>query len=208
MGSVQDTYLGWELLEHRPACRRPQWTVDVRTARATRYTSRLDPGPGHGCTDEYCTHGAAFQQTTVRAVCTSCSVAYLITGERTGESGHTSTTTAYTGYGQAPRKAAGLWLWPGQPEMSFGRAVTDTPHDFLVTRERVARVTESDVVGQIIQERGARGGVQWASLAVPDPDGQYGYAQPVRFARATEGLRTPAAAVKWIATQLGVGGGS
>lgn len=205
MQRVEDSYLGWELLAHRPDCKRPQWTVDVRTADAHRYQPSFgEPIPGHSCPDEGCGHGLRFRETTVRVVCTSCGVAHLIRGEDTEDTGSTSTSTRVIGYGLAPRRTAGLCLYPGHPWLDLGRALSSWPHDFLVTAERVARVTETDVVGTITQGRGTRGGARWAATAVPNQDGPYGIpgVHRVRFAHAVEGLRTVAAAAKWISAQL------
>lgn len=195
MTSVQDTYLGWELLAHRPNCKRPEWGVDVRDDDYN-IRNRHD-GPDHSCPNEDCGHANRYTQTTVRIVCRSCGTAHVLHGENLTT---TSASTAYLGYGQAPRKVAGLYLWPGEPWLSYGRAVSDEPHDFLVTGARVDRVSEADVVGQIVQGRGKRGAVVWTAAAVPG--GEYGIGR-VRFAQVAEGLRSVAAAAKWIvAAQL------
>ncbi|MER7874862.1 hypothetical protein ABTY63_15065 [Streptomyces solisilvae] len=201
MSTVQATYLGWEALAHRPDCRRPAWEVDVRTERGGRDLRSYsdDERRKHSCPDEDCTHGNTFDRITVRIVCRSCGLAHLISGEETGR---TSAEVKHLGYGMEPRRAAGLYLWPGEPWLAYGRAVSDEPHDFLVTRERVERVTAADVVGEIGQGRGKRGGVVWSAVAVPTPEGQYGVG-PVRWSQAIEDLRSVAAAAKWIAAQVG-----
>ncbi|WP_181791416.1 hypothetical protein [Streptomyces phytophilus] len=209
MNRVEDSYLGWELLQHQPNCPRPRWTVDVRTAdayRSDRSYYRDEPGPGHSCPDEDCGHGPGFREIRVRVVCTACGTAHLITGEDTAETGQTTTSTRYLGYGMAPRHMAGLYLYPGQPWLDLGRANTEWPHDFLVTTAKVNRVTRADVAGSITQSRGRRGAVQWAACAVPSEDGQYGFGfagtDALRWAAASDGMRTVAAAAKWIAAQL------
>lgn len=193
--SVQTAYLGWEALEHRQGCSRPVWTVDVRTEDQFR---PRHGGPEHACPNEECDHrGGRFEATTVRIVCSSCGAAHLF-----GGSEHVRrTSTQALGYGQPPRRAAGLWLWPDAPLIGWGPNA-DEPWGFLVTRERVDRVTAADVVGEIQQGRGKRGGVVWSAAAVPAPDGRYGVG-PVRWSRATEDLRSVAAAAKWIAAQAG-----
>lgn len=200
MTSIQGTYLGWELLAHRTSCKRPQWVVDVRD---DDYNFRnLYDGLDHSCPNEDCGHANRFIRTTVRIVCSACGTAHVLHGENVG---NTSTSTAYLGFGLAPRKVAGLYLWPAEPWLNFGRAVSDEPHDFLITRRRVDRVSEADVVGQIVQGRGKRHGIVWSATAAPNPDGPYGVrltSGGVRFAAATEGLRSVAAAAKWIAGQL------
>lgn len=196
MTSVQDSYLGWDLLAHRPECKRPSWTVELRDDH--RGFRRTYEGPGHSCPNEDCGHDNRYTETTVRIVCSSCGSAHLLHGE---DLKVTTTSTAHLGYGLAPRKVAGLYLWPGEPWLYIGRAVSDEPHDFLVTRNRVQRVSEADVAGTITQARGRRGGVLWSAAAVPSAEGPYGISS-VRFARVAENLRSVAAAAKWISGQL------
>ncbi|MGW6739689.1 hypothetical protein ACWGDX_02895 [Streptomyces sp. NPDC055025] len=198
MSVVLDTYLGWERLTHRPTCKRPAWTVDVRI-NDSEYRS-LHGGPSHSCPNEDCGHANSYEATTVRIVCTSCGVAETITGERAGRS---STSTRHIGYGLQPRRLAGVYLYPGEPFLDFGRLNTTEPFDFVVTAERVERVEERHVVGQIQQGRGKRGAVTWSAGAVPSRDGRYGYGRygHIRWTHAVDGLRTVAAAAKWIAAQ-------
>lgn len=214
--SVQGTYLGWERLAHRSNCKKPSWDVDVRTGSETRYRGGYgEARPAHKCGDEYCAHGNSFEQITVRVVCRSCGTAEVITGEHTEDTGRTTTAAASLGYGLAPRKVAGLYLWPGEPWLPYGRAVSEEPYDFLITASRPAGdvVTAADVAGQITQSRGKRGGVVWNVLAVADPAGPYG-AHGVRdghvaFRFRQEGtLRSVVAAAKWIAGQLAEAGGA
>lgn len=206
MSSVQDTYLGWELLTHRDDCKRPAWEVDLRRREDSwRYQASLahEERAEHSCKDEFCTHSNRFDELAVRIVCRSCGTAEVITGERTEDTGRTSTSARWLGYGLAPRRAAGLWLWPGEPWLSVGRADTDEPFDFLVTQPGVERVTKEAVVGQITQSRGTRGGVIWTAAAEPREDGRFGVGLGrIRWARVQEGLKTVAAAAKWISTEL------
>ncbi|MGC5034140.1 hypothetical protein ACPXCS_06075 [Streptomyces sp. DT190] len=202
MRQTLDTYLGWEQLIHRPACKRPRFDVDLRTTEdELRY--RL-PGEErqHKCADDNCEHGNRFEAITVRIVCRSCGVAELVTGERTESVGRTSTSTACLGYGLPPRRTDGLFLWPGEPWLPFGRLNTAEPHDFLVTATRVERVERDDVVGQITQARGKRGGIVWAAAAVQSPTGPYGAGLGLRWAHAAEGFKTISAAAKYIQARL------
>ncbi|TQE35445.1 hypothetical protein [Streptomyces ipomoeae] len=215
MSTVQDSYLGWEQLTHAKACKRPVWEVDLRRREdAWRYKASLayEERAEHKCADEFCSHGNRFDELTVRIVCRSCGMAEVITGERNEDTGRTSTSTRWLGYGLPPRRIAGLLLWPGEPWLNVGRAETDEPHDFLVTRSGVERVIKEAVAGQIAQTRGKRGGVIWTGCAVPSEDGPYGVGLGrIRWARVQEGFKTPAAAAKWIAVQLaeaGAGGGA
>ncbi len=137
--SVQETYLGWRELPHATGCTRPSWTVDVREDEGYR-SSYSGVHTTHACPDEACDHGSRFPRATVRVVCTSCHVAHVIRGE--SHSSH-HTTTKVTGFGEAPRKVAGLFLWPGEPWFD------GEPHQWLVTRHRPARIRPTDVVGRI-----------------------------------------------------------
>lgn len=213
MSSVLGTYLGWEQPQHLTGCRRPEWEVSLRREE-DRYRSDLggrygEPVRTHKCPDAECGHGNSFDRRVVRIVCHSCGQAQVITGEATDDTGVSQTSTARLGYGLAPRKVSGLLLWPGKPWMSYGRANSDEPYDFVVTRAGVTQVTKDAVVGDITQGSGRRGGVVWAALAVPDAKGQFGYGGPVRYAQCNDGrsrggspLRTVRSAARWIADRL------
>lgn len=206
MTAVQSTYLGWEQPQHAEGCKRPVWEVDIRRqedAFRHRYGLAYEERPEHSCKDEHCSHGNRFAEVTVRIVCRSCGMAELVTGEHTEDTGCTTTSTRALGFGLQPRRVAGVYLWPGEPHLNVGRAVSDEPYDFLVTAARVDRVTEADVVGQITQWRGKRGGVVWTAAAVPTERGPYGHGLGrIRWARVEEGLKTPTAAARWIAARL------
>lgn len=197
MTTVKDTYLGWELLGHFEGCKRPPWTVDAK-CEDDAFRARHDR-PEHACPNEECHHGDRYTRTTVRIVCTGCQMAHVIRGEEGISRGSTSTTTH--GYGQPPRKVAGLLLWPGEPLLSWGRLSTEDPWDFLITRTGVSRVAEGDVVGVINQVRGARGAVRWSVVAVRSEAGPYGLS-PLRFAHGEERMASVAAAAKWTAARL------
>lgn len=210
MISPLDTYLGWDQPQHHTGCKWPQWDVAVhRDERAYRRTWHGEPPLKHDCPQGECGHGNSFAEVMVRIVCKSCGAAQVITGEDTPDTGMTTTSTKTLGYGLAPRQAAGLLLWPGQPWLDFGRALDDEPHDFVVTRTKAKQVTKDVVVGQIAQGRGKQGGVVWTALAVPDPEGQFGFGQHLRWAHANDGrgrggsaLRTVMAAARWIGARL------
>jgi hypothetical protein len=208
--SPLDTYLGWEKPQHHEGCKRPSWDIGIREDESrARYQYRGDDPIKHSCSQEDCGHRNTFAETVVRIVCKSCGAARVITGEKTSDTGETVTSTTYLGYGLAPRQAAGLLLWPGHPYLDFGRIGSEEPHDFVLTRARVKQVTEDTVVGQITQSRGKLGGIVWTALAVPDPKGQYGYGQRIRWVHANDGrgrggtpLRTVPAAARWIGARL------
>ncbi|WP_200302284.1 hypothetical protein [Streptomyces adelaidensis] len=212
MSTVQDTYLGWELLTHAEACKRPVWEVDLRRREdAWRYKASLahEERAEHKCKDQFCGHGNSFDELTVRIVCFSCGVAEVITGERTEDTGRTTTSTKWLGYGQPARRVAGLWLWPGEPWLNVGRAGSSEPHDFLVTRPGVDRVTADVVVGQVTLGRGRRGGVNWTAAAVPSENGPYGRGRGrIAWACVQDSFKTPAAAAKWIVARLAEAEGS
>ncbi|MGW2501836.1 hypothetical protein ACWCXL_12090 [Streptomyces sp. NPDC001588] len=206
MKSSLDTYLGWETPRHHRGCQRPVWDVGIRTEDdIMRSGGRMGEIVKHDCRDECCSHGSVFEQTVVRIVCHSCGAAQVISGEKTEYTGVSTTSTQLLGYGLKPRQAAGLLLWPAEPWLSLGRANDAEPHDFVVTHPKVKAVTKDVIVGQITQGRGQHGGVVWTALAVPDPEGTYGYGQLIRWAHANDGrgrggnaLRTVTAAARWI----------
>lgn len=210
MISALDTYLGWETPQHRKGCKRPTWDIGIRQEeRELRYHFRGAPPLQHSCPDEDCPHGNTFDRTVVRIVCKGCGAAQVISGEHTPDVGATMTSTEHLGYGLAPRQAAGLLLWPGQPWLNLGRAMDGEPHDFVVTRTGVKTVTEDTVVGQLTQGRGKLNGVLWTALAVPDAEGQFGYGQRIRYVHANDGrdrggsaLRTVRAAARWVGARL------
>lgn len=196
MTQLLDTYLAWTELTHHTACARTQWTVDIRT-EDDAFRGRHS-GPAHACPNEDCDHTDRYERTTIRIVCTSCGVARLLTGDMESER---ATSTLALGYGRPPRKLGGLFLYPGEPLLyGWGNAEDDDPTGYLVTRSRVDRVQTADVIGTIGQTRGPRRGIQWAATAVPSEDGPYGYGL-IRWAQAEEGLRSVAAAAKWISTR-------
>ncbi|MFD9445479.1 hypothetical protein ACFWBR_42460 [Streptomyces sp. NPDC060006] len=211
MKSILDSYLGWDRPEHRKGCKRPAWDIGIRVEKDEYrgYRGFGEPVHKHTCTEDdgYCNHGNTFDKTVVRIVCKSCGAARVITGERTEDTRDTQTNTERLGYGLAPRQQAGLLLWPAEP--AYGRDLADELHDFVVTRTGTKQVTADAVVGTLIQGRGKLGGRLWTALAVPDPDGEYGYLQPVRFAQCNDGrgrggapLRTLGAAARWVAARL------
>lgn len=195
MTSVLETYLGWDEPQHLAGCKRPAWSVDIRTDR-DELRDRLVEG-AHACANEECQHGSRYDRTTVRIVCRSCQAALVVRGEDASISEGAHVTH---GYGHPPRTVAGLLLWPGETWLYFGRLSSDEPYDFVVTRKGVTRVTESDVVGVITQGRTKRRAVIWNAGALPTP-GKY-----ARFnwgaTNEDKPARTVAAATKWIAARL------
>ncbi|MFE0243294.1 hypothetical protein ACFWZ0_02585 [[Kitasatospora] papulosa] len=192
MTSLQDTYLAWDELAHAPSCADPRWVVDIRTECGAY---RDVTGRAHNCPAEDCDHSDRYEKTSVRIVCRSCGKARIMSGEADALR---QTSVQALGYGQQPVKCAGLWLYPGEPRLfGWGAAVGDDPTGYLVTRTRVDRVTLTNVIGAIHQDRGPRRGIKWAATAVIDAFGDYGYGQ-ARWAHRQEGLPTRTAAAKWI----------
>ncbi|MGW7473693.1 hypothetical protein ACWGIT_19120 [Streptomyces cyaneofuscatus] len=196
MTQLLNTYLAWDELAHRPGCAAPQWTVDIRTEHNV-YRSVAN-GERHACRRPECGHTDRYDETSVRIVCSSCGLARIMSGDADGMR---TTSTKALGYGCAPRKSGGVWLYPGAPLLhGWGNGEDSEPEGYLVTRTRVDRVGVDNVTGAIFKARGPRRGVKWAATAIPSKDGAYGFG-PVRWARRQEDLRSLTAAAKWIAAQ-------
>ncbi|WP_190040364.1 hypothetical protein, partial [Streptomyces fructofermentans] len=162
MHLIEDLYLGWEQLPHTATCERPAWDIDVRHDEGAHPLShRADLQ--HDCST--CDHGPTFPRVTVRVICRSCQTVHLITGEGLGRS---CTTTEVLGYGQAPSQVSGVWLWPGQPSTPGS-----DPGSFLVTRDRVSRVTRASVAGLITGYWDSEGRTRWIAGADLDDDGTH-----------------------------------
>jgi len=198
--TVQDTYLGWEQPEHLAGCKRPAWNVDFRTD-PEEFRDRYG-GDAHTCPNDECGHGDRYPRTTVRIVCTTCQAAIVIRGEECHTSRGVTANTTH-GFGLAPRKVAGLLLWPGEPWLNVGRLRGDEPYDFLLTRPGVKRVTRADVVGVVMQTRGKRGGITW-SAAVGPRDSKYlrGRIDWSRHSGDDATLRSVMAAARWVGARL------
>ncbi|MCX4676749.1 hypothetical protein OG413_15800 [Streptomyces sp. NBC_01433] len=198
MSFLTDSYLAWDELDHKPGCAKPSWTVDMRTESGA-YRS-VTGGTSHTCPTQECGHADRYDRTSLRIVCSSCGLARIMSGDADGMRG---TSTQAIGYGQPPKKAGGVWLYPGAPLLfGWGHGEDKEPEGYLVTRARVDRVTVDNVIGSILKDRGPRRGVKWAATAVPAPDGEYGYGL-IRWARMVQDLRSFTAAAKWIAAQGG-----
>lgn len=200
MSLLTDSYLAWEQLDHKPGCTQPSWTIDTRTEHGVFRS--VNDGPSHACPNEECGHSERYTKTSLRVVCSSCGLALIMSGDDDSD-GMRGTTTRAIGYGQPPKKAGGVWLYPGAPLLfGWGHGEHEEPEGYLVTRTRVDRVTVDNVIGSIHKARGPRRGVQWSAVAVPDPKGEYGYGL-VRWARMRGEMRSFTAAAKWIAAQDG-----
>lgn len=207
MTSVRDTYFGWAELPHAEVCKRPVWDVNSKVEHdVAPERDRYSTAP-HDCPDEECDHGARYTRTTVRIVCRSCGEAHLLASDRQT----VRTSTGYLGYGQQPRRVAGLLLWPGEPLSTFGMSVRDgrqyVPYELLVTGQGVTRPRREDLVGEIAQTMGRRGAVRYGAVRGLDPNGEYGWGD-FRWSAAAEGLHTIAAAAKWIAAGVGAVAGA
>ncbi|WP_333769604.1 hypothetical protein [Streptomyces sp. IBSBF 2435] len=198
METARGSYIGWNELTHFTVCKRPAWTVDVRTEYDVyRERDRYSTAP-HACPDEECGHGPRMAEvTTVRIVCLSCTRAHVISSE----TGLSTTQARSLGYGLPPERKSGLLLWPGEPSLSYGRMASDVPWDYIVTRPGVTRPVREDLVGEISQTRGKRGAVRYRAVAVLSPTGEYGYGE-YRWSAAADSLLTVGTAAKWIASQV------
>lgn len=196
---AEDLYLGWTQLQHKDGCKARGWDVDTRTDTKHR------GGRDHECPDVDCGHDGEYEAQTVRLTCRGCGVVRLYTGESISFGGE---LTPRYGYGQPPKKVGGLWLWPGRQRESWGKP-DDLPWDYLVTADRVDRITPDNLVGRIGQGQGGRGGVIWSAGTQPifDPE-KYRYSStPVVTYAVTSGdttFRTPTAAARWIEANRGV----
>ncbi|WP_455355909.1 hypothetical protein [Streptomyces sp. SYSU K217416] len=191
-------HLDWRPFRHRPDCAKPVWEVDQQSEPDKRRDRR--GGPEHLCPNEECGHHGHYDKVTVRVLCRSCGTVHLISGEE-----HTSrtTTTASTGYGQAPKKAGGLWLYPGPPLLDWRNA---GPSGYLCSLEKVERLTQDDIVGAIGEGRGARGGTTWSAGALPTwKPSVIGRPDPFpTWARGSGDttFKTVAAAAKWVKAEV------
>lgn len=187
---AEDLYLGWSELRHAEGCRKPMWVAETRTEWDTYRRGRT-----HSCPDEDCDHRDSYEKTTLRLVCRSCGTVRLYGGEMHSSGG--STVEQY-GYGQQPKKAGSLYLYPG--ETAEWVSAPNSPWDYLVTAEQVDRITKDNLVGSIAQGRTPRGRVIWSAGAHPKFEmGMHG--TPMVTYAVVSGEKvfsTPTAAAKWI----------
>lgn len=190
-------HLEWQPFAHRPDCAKPVWEVDQQTV-----SDKLRPrreGPEHECPNEGCGHGDHYDRITVRMVCRSCGTVHLISAE---EHSNRTTTTARIGYGQAPKRVGGLWLYPGPPLLDWQDA---GPGAYLCAREKVDRLSKDDIVGAVVEGRGKRGATVWHAVIGPDfkppARGLSGYANWAKNS-GDKSFPTVAAAAKWVTAEL------
>ncbi|MCM8548955.1 hypothetical protein [Streptomyces sp. STCH 565 A] len=162
MELITDTYFGWDPLTHTVDCTSPAWDVDVRRTEGIRPEST--GADHHACLHPNCEHVDAFRRVQVRAVCRGCDTVRIIGGEAPTE---VYSTTALTGWGQAPTQYGGVWLWPGRPA-----APGADPHEYLVTLQGSA-ITRALLYGIVTGYRDSSGSRVWMAGAEPDPDGAH-----------------------------------
>ncbi|MFC1435309.1 hypothetical protein ACEZDB_32185 [Streptacidiphilus sp. N1-3] len=197
-------HLGWQPFGHRPNCAQPVWEVDQQM-ESDRRRGRWS-GPEHACPNEDCGHHDRYDRVAVRLLCRSCDTVHVVSGEVRITR---MTTTASIGYGQAPKRLGGLWLYPGPPMLDWRDA---GPGEYLCSLKRVTRLTEEDIVGAISEGRGARGGTTWSAGALPTWRSSVidrPYAYPV-FASVNGDttFRTVAAAAKWVKSEVDAAAGT
>lgn len=199
MRIATDVYFGWGQPGHMQGCARPAWEVDTRVEY---HVWRGSHGGGdHSCPSEDCGHRNRYDALTVRVICRSCGVIHLHRGELMATE---TTTTRSIGYGQPPRKVAGLWLYPGAPLL----LADPEPYEYLCTIDRVDRLEPDHVVGYIAQGRGKRGGVTWAAAALPEIDHDNSLRRPRLRYTVTSGettFKTATAAAKWLRDRIADG---
>ncbi len=190
MEPIAHTYFGWLRFTHDSDCRRPQWEVDYRLDDST-----LRLPKGHSCPELDCTHHDYYDRLEVRLICRSCTRAFKITGEEHSWAG---TNTGVLGYGQAPKKAAGLWLYPGEPLI---QELDAEPYEYLVSAKHTEDLQHEDVIGTIRRARTNRG--KWFFEASTHPVLHAEHrTQPFLWnTRSTGQLGTTTAAAKWIAAR-------
>ncbi|MGA4979290.1 hypothetical protein [Streptomyces cinereoruber] len=145
-------------------------------------------------------HGDRHDRITVRLLCRACDTVRLIGGE---EHDTETTTTARIGYGQPPKRVAGLWLYPGSPLLRLRDC--NTPGAYLCSREKVDRLSEKDIVGTVTEGRGKRGATVWHAAIGPDfhppVRGLSGYAVWAKNS-GEKPFTSVTAAAKWVAAEL------
>jgi hypothetical protein len=189
MQLIESLYLGWSRLDHPADCPRPTWdVVEILHDEGGRIVQT--GAEHHACANDTCSHADSFGRVRLRLLCRDCGSVRTITGEGLTQ---VCTHISLTGWGQAPRRVGGVWLWPGQPPAP-GRE----PHDYLVTREQVDAVTTESLYGIITRYRDAEGTPRWIAGALPDPDGAH-QVHSLRWRHRSTGLADLDAAAAWIA---------
>lgn len=192
MTLVQDLYLDWLSFPHRRGCPTPAWEPQLRMDHGRRGRLTGTEEQIHACTAEECLHANKFRRFTVRLVCRTCTAVHTISGEDVGIN---RTTTAAYGYGNPPREAEGLWLWPGSQGIHGG-----DPQDWLVTRTPAEPVLAAHLAGTIASYLTAGHHTRWKACAIADPEGPHGGDQ-LRWARCQRELHSVDQAAAWLADQ-------
>lgn len=139
------------------------------------------------------------RETSIRLVCQQCGAVEFF--RVPGHLERQFATSAELGYGSAPTRLCGLWLWAG-PELLPGHGLG--PDAYYVTTDRIRPYKPSQVAGVIGQGRRsarANAAVRWfASLGCTDYGS--GKVSAAELGADPDGFRTPTAAVKWMAGQL------
>ncbi|GGY71464.1 hypothetical protein GCM10010363_61010 [Streptomyces omiyaensis] len=193
-------HLEWHPFTHGPDCAKPAWEIDQQTVFDKRRSRRS--GPEHSCPNEDCGHRDHYDRIAVRVLCRSCGTVHLISGE---EHRVETTSTVRTGYGQPPKRVAGLWLYPGPPLLDLRGY--DSPGAYLCSRTKADRLAEEDIVGFISEGRGKRGATVWHAGVGPDfrPPARglsgYGYATWAKNS-GEKPFTSVTAAAKWVAAEL------
>ncbi|MGC5239020.1 hypothetical protein ACPXCH_04480 [Streptomyces albogriseolus] len=163
MDLITETYLGWDPLTHTVDCPSPVWdAVEIRRTEGLRPRT-ADDAP-HACVSDGCTHADTFGRVQLRLLCRDCDTVVLVGGEALTE---TRSNTSLTGWGQAPTRCGGVWLWPGRPTIPGGE-----PHQYLVTLQAAA-LTRDLLYGIITSYHDVSGAQRWIAGCEPDPDGAH-----------------------------------
>lgn len=166
-------YVGWMSLPHEASCGEPQWLVHER-ARDVADGTRLE----------------------LRLGCPSCGAAHLITVEsdsrsdaRWGVTRRESTSTHRIGFGGAPQRVCGLFLWPGPaPHASAA------PASYAVTTVNERPGCREEIAGSVSRYLTPRRAARWIAAVGYDP-----------AVKIRDGFRSARAAAAWLADQLASG---
>jgi hypothetical protein len=196
MNTAADAYFAWSQPGHHQGCKRPVWEVDTRIDHDAWH--HRGGGGDHSCPNEDCGHANDYSALSIRLVCRCCEAVYLYRGEFEATA---ATTTRRTGFGQAPRRVGGIWLYPGPPLLHDD----SEPYEYLCALRRVDRLQPTDVVGCLGQRQGRRGAVLWTAGALPELRDSRSNSRPFLSYTVLTGdvaFRTTTAAAKWVLKQV------
>lgn len=181
-------HIGHQYFGYRPV---PGHASECTQGPASRWevATHVDYGFGE--------HDREVRRESLRLTCTECgAVRFYGTTPDFGPGLEVDiTTTAGLGFGAAPERVAGVWLWPGPLALY---AEKHGPESYLVTAYKVRPSSPGAVVGLIGWGRNlarSNGAVRWHAGVGCTEWGSIKEAAPDHFTSKT-------AAAKWLAGQL------